>query len=411
VFKTVWKNKNIRNYLLGGGISRLGDVLSGMAFLFLAYDLTGSKVHTTGMAIAETFPYLLFGLIGGVIADWLPKKKLLIVLDIIRIPLLFSIVCLYYFDLLSYFYLLVVSFLIQTIGCFFNPTHRTVLPLITKEEERTEANSLHDTLSRGVTVLSPFLSVWILNSYGAIHFFTFDALSYAVSAYYISRVNIKEKQQVVNKSWKKVFRSIGEFASWAKTHATIRQLFLFTFMTVFFNTWVWEVGLLLALTEVSSKSEQLYSIIQGIFGGVVILTNIILPIFFKKMTLPLYLVGAVIWGIGITYYGLLYSIEHFFIGCAIVGIGLPIAGLSRIYLIQSLVPEEKMGRAFSTNSVLLYLSNTVSLVIYGSLVSIISIQQLMIVSGSLIVITSVIGLAVAMNKTKFRRRFTIHFFK
>jgi DHA3 family macrolide efflux protein-like MFS transporter len=163
LFTTVWKNRNIRYYLLGGGVSRLGDVLSGMAFLFLAYDLTGSKIYTTGMAIAETLPYLLFGLVGGVLADWLPRKKLLITLDILRIPLVFSIVCLSYFDLLSYFYLLIVSFLIQSIGCFFNPTHRTILPSITKEEERTEVNSLNDTLSRGVTVLSPFLSVWLLN--------------------------------------------------------------------------------------------------------------------------------------------------------------------------------------------------------------------------------------------------------
>nr|WP_241964515.1 MFS transporter [Paraliobacillus zengyii] len=382
-----------------------------MAFLFLAYDLTGSKILTTGMAIAETLPYLLFGLIGGVVADWLPKKKLLIVLDVIRVPLTFSIVCLFYLELLSYSYLLVVSFLIQSIGCFFNPTHRTVLPTITVEEHRTEVNSIHDTLTRGVTVLSPFLSVWLLSNYGAIHFFTFDALTYAVSASCISRVNIKEGKQVVNKSVKKVFSSITEFASWAKTHTSVRQLFIFTFITVFFNTWVWEVGLLLALSEMSSKSEELYSIIQGVFGGVVILTNIILAFFLKKMTLQIHLVGAMIWGIGITYYGLFYGINYFLIGSAIVAIGLPIAGLSRIYLIQTLVPEEKMGRAFSSNAVLLYFSNTVSLGIYGFLASFISIQKLMLFSGILIITISVIGLLITMNKTKFRWRFIINFFK
>ncbi|WP_347551944.1 MFS transporter [Pseudalkalibacillus hwajinpoensis] len=136
----VLRNKTILYYLLGGGISKLGDVLSGMAFLFLAYDLTGSTMLTTGMAIAETVPYLLFGLIGGVIADWSPKKKLLIWLDFIRIPLVGSIVVFYYVDSLGYVHLLIVSFLIQTIGCFFNPAHRAVLPLITKEQERNVVN-------------------------------------------------------------------------------------------------------------------------------------------------------------------------------------------------------------------------------------------------------------------------------
>ncbi|WP_238389594.1 MFS transporter [Virgibacillus sp. MSP4-1] len=382
-----------------------------MAYLFLAYDLTESKMLTTIMAIAETLPYLLFGLIGGVMADWLPRKRLLIFLDMIRIPLIFSVVCLYSFELLSYSYLFVISFLMQSIGCFFNPTHRTVLPAITIEEERTKVNSINDTLTRGVTVLSPFLSVWLLNSYGVIHFFTFDALTYAVSAYCISKVNIKEKRQVVNKSVQKVLRSIVEFASWAKSHTTVRKLFLFTFLTVFFNTWCWEVGLLLALSEMSSQSEELYSIIQGVFGGVVIGTNIILPIFLKKMTIQIHLVGAIIWGVGIACYGIFYGINSFFISSAIVAIGLPIAGLSRIYLIQSLVPESKMGRAFSTNAVLLYFSNTISLAIYGILVSIISIQQLMLYSGILIIITSVTGLLFSMNRTKLRGRFMINLFK
>ncbi|MRG86081.1 MFS transporter [Salinibacillus xinjiangensis] len=407
----MWNNHNIRYYLLGGGVSRLGDVLSGMAFLFMAYDITNSKGLTTGIALAETLPYLLFGLIGGVVADWLPKKKWLIILDLIRIPLIFSVVCFYYFELLSYFYLLVVSFLIQSIGCFFNPTHRTVLPLVSSTEERTTANSLNDTLARGVTVLSPFISVWLLNQYGAIHFFTVDAFTYAISAYCISKVNLKETPPKIEKSIKSVFLSIYEFATWAKSHVEIRKLFLFTFMIVFLNTWVWEVGLLLALSEMSSESEQLYSMMQGIFGGVVILTNIVLPFFLKRMSLRMYLVGALIWGLGISYYGFLYDIHHFFIGCAIVGIGLPIAGQARVYLIQTLVPEGKLGRAFSSNAFLLYLSNTISLAMYGLLVSFIPIQWLMTFSGLLILLTGGFGLWITVKRTKMRWRFSINFLK
>ncbi|MGG3690399.1 hypothetical protein [Caldifermentibacillus hisashii] len=57
MYKQLLINKKIRYYLLGGGVSKLGDVLTGMAFLFITYDVTGSSLHTTGMAIAETLPY------------------------------------------------------------------------------------------------------------------------------------------------------------------------------------------------------------------------------------------------------------------------------------------------------------------------------------------------------------------
>ncbi|WP_254434159.1 MFS transporter [Halobacillus sp. Marseille-Q1614] len=406
------KNVNIRYYLMAGSVSRLGDVLSGMAFLFLAYDLTQSALHTTAMAMAEALPYLFFGLIGGVIADWLPKKKLLLFLDIIRIPLISSVVVFHYLDILTFVYLIIVSFLIQSIGCFFNPAHRSVLPLITNEDERTKINSLYDSLTRGVTVISPFLTVWLLNSHGAIHFFTVDALTYGISALCIWWMNINESRTAASRSIKAVFGAVAEFLRWLKGESVIRKLFLFTFLTVFFNTWVWEVGLLLALTEMSSNSEEIYSILQSVFGGVVILTNLILPYFIKKMTLKMYVTGTIIWGVGITYYGLLYNLPHFFIGCSIVGVGLPIAGLSRVYLLQTLVPEAKMGRAFSTNALLLYFSNTISLAFYGTLAVFIPIQYLMIGSGLVIVIISVTGMVIlSVTAAKLGRRSPVNLFK
>ncbi|MGG3524447.1 hypothetical protein COM13_10240 [Bacillus pseudomycoides] len=118
MYKTILKNKNVMYYLLGGGVSSLGDILTGLAFVFLAYDLTGSELYTTGMVIATTVPYLLFGLVGGVIADWVQKKKLLIIIDIIRIPFILSLVFCYYFDVLTYTYMIIISFFIQCCGCF-----------------------------------------------------------------------------------------------------------------------------------------------------------------------------------------------------------------------------------------------------------------------------------------------------
>ncbi|WP_371932611.1 MFS transporter [Bacillus carboniphilus] len=198
---------------------------------------------------------------------------------------------------------------------------------------------------------------------------------------------------------------------WAKNELTIRKLFLFTFTIVFFNTWVWQVGLLLSLTEVSSNSKEFYSALQGVFGAIVILTNLVLPIFFKNLTMKSYLIGGIVWGLGIAYLGFFNQPLHFFIGVIIVGIGLPISGLSRVYLIQTIVPEQKMGRAFSSNAFLLYLANTLSLSLFGLLSLIFSIRQLMIFSGLIIILSSLIGLLYTMAQPKLSWRFSINLFK
>lgn len=402
-------NQNIRYYLLGGGISKLGDVLSGMAFLFLAYEITESKVLTTGMAIAETLPYLLFGLIGGVISDWVQKKRMLIILDFVRIPLIGSIVLFYYADLLGYAYLLFVSFLIQSIGCFFNPAHRALLPLMTEEKERTSVNGLNDTLQRGVTVISPFLSIWILTTHGAVHFFTIDAITYGLSACFLMKLQVKETIYNGKKSLSGVWRSIVSFTKWAGGNITLKHLFLSTFLIVFLNTWVWEVGLLLALSDMTSRSEEIYSLILGLFGAVVIGTNLVIPYIVKEMGLKTYMIGAFIWGAGVFYYGVLYELEHFFVGAILVGIGIPIAGLARVYLLQTIVPKEQLGRGFSTNAVLLYLANTLSLALFGAFAVLLPIQVIMVVSGMLMMLISIVYLI--ETTAKLRRRFSIQLFK
>ncbi|MBN6204976.1 MFS transporter [Ralstonia pickettii] len=263
-----------------------------MAFLFLAYEMTESSIFTTGIAISQVLPYLLFGLVGGVIADWVDKRKLLVIIDLIRVPLTLSLVLLYQLELLNYWYLIIISFIIQCLGCFFNPAHRAVLPVITKEGERSTVNSLLDTVTRGATVLGPVVSVGLMNTIGVIHFFTFDALTYLISAFFIYRIQFNEKGpkniQSDQKKIKDIFISIKDFSLWVRGQATFRTLFVVTIIMVFFNTWVWEVGLLLQLVETTPNGEELYSLLIGWYGAVVIVVNVLMPFILKKLSMKIY---------------------------------------------------------------------------------------------------------------------------
>lgn len=75
MYRIALKNKSVLYYLAGAGISQLGNVLAGLAFLFLSYEITQSASLTTVIAMSQAVPYLLFGLIGGAIADRVNKKS------------------------------------------------------------------------------------------------------------------------------------------------------------------------------------------------------------------------------------------------------------------------------------------------------------------------------------------------
>lgn len=306
------KNKRVRNYLLATASSNLGNVMTGMALLFLAYDLTASNAYTTGIAIAQVAPYLLFGLIGGVIADWISKMKWLIRIDLFRSPLLIGLVLLDFSNQLAYWHLIIVSILIHLCGCLYNPAHRAIIPLITSERERPAVNSLTDTVTRGMTVLGPVFSIIFMNTIGVIHFFTLDALSYLLSALFLSFIPLKEEQ--TDKKHFNIFTAIREFAIWLRSHKTIRSLFEMTAFIVFFNTWVWQVGLLLLLQETMANAEVWYSVVTGWFGIIVIIVNLIIPYIFKQFTLKTYLLSSLIWGTGILFLGGLPAVPLLFFG-------------------------------------------------------------------------------------------------
>ncbi|GAF13283.1 transporter [Bacillus sp. JCM 19045] len=206
-FTLLRKNQSLFYYLASTGITNLGNVMTGLAFLFLAFDLTESSLHVTGVAATQVIPYLLFGLVGGVLADWVPKRKWLIRIEVTRAPLLLVLVMFYYIDLLAYWHLIAVSFIIHLFGCFFNPAHRALLPLITEESERTAANSLLDTVTRGMTVIGPIISILFIQTIGVIHFFTLDALTYLVSAWLLAKVKLEEARgrQMAGIKFKSIF--------------------------------------------------------------------------------------------------------------------------------------------------------------------------------------------------------------
>lgn len=400
--RVIKNNKNVVFYLLGAGVSSLGNVISGLAFLFLAYEITESSIHTTGVAIAQVVPYLLFGLIGGVIADWLDKKRLLILIDLIRAPLILSLVVFHHLEMLNYWHLISVSFLIQCLGCFFNPAHRAILPIITEEEERSSVNSLLDTVTRGITVLGPIVSIGLINTIDVIHFFTFDALTYLISAILVYNIQFTDQNlnsdSLSQRKISDIFISIKDFSIWVKKQTTIRTLFIVTVVIVFFNTWVWQVGLLLQLIETTPNGEELYSLLLGWYGAAVIAVNLLIPFIWKKLSIKIYLLGSLIWGIGILLLGIAYTIPFYFIGILVAGIGLPISGLARVYLLQKHLPIEKLGRGFSFNAFLLYLSNAVSLGVFGYISSFLSTRFLFILCGTMMICCSVIYLASLTRK-------------
>src|SRR5512134_2647448 len=109
-----WRLVKTRDFGLlwwGQVTSQVGEGLNKVALLWFVYELTGSALMIAMVGLLQTIPPLVFGPLIGVYLDRLPKKKVMVWVDLIRTVMTFLIPALYALDLLSLEGLYVLIFL------------------------------------------------------------------------------------------------------------------------------------------------------------------------------------------------------------------------------------------------------------------------------------------------------------
>src|SRR5262250_3015345 len=96
--------------------SQIGEGLNKVALLWFVYELTGSALMIAMVGLLQTIPPLVFGPIIGVYLDRLPKKKVMVWVDLIRTVMIFLIPALYGLGLLRLEGLFILIFLTSTVS-------------------------------------------------------------------------------------------------------------------------------------------------------------------------------------------------------------------------------------------------------------------------------------------------------
>ena len=75
----VFSNRNYSIYAAGNSISLIGLWVQRLAVGWLAWELTHSGFWLGAVAFADLFPVMIFGLVGGVLADRYNRRVILLV--------------------------------------------------------------------------------------------------------------------------------------------------------------------------------------------------------------------------------------------------------------------------------------------------------------------------------------------
>jgi predicted MFS family arabinose efflux permease len=177
VFKS-FQHRDFRLMWMGACTSTIGTWMQSTAQAWLVYDLSKNSFYLGLDTFLAQVPIILFSLVGGVIADRMNRRNLLLASQYVQMTTAFILTLLVFFKVVRVWHILCLSFVVGMAQSFGGPAYQALLPTLVSKEEIPNAiamNSIQFNLAR---VIGPTLGGIALTSVGASWCFGLNGLSF-----------------------------------------------------------------------------------------------------------------------------------------------------------------------------------------------------------------------------------------
>lgn len=342
---------NFRRIWLAGIISVFGDILYNLATLWFVGEETGSALAVGSVVISAALPALLFGLVGGALADRIDRRKIMVGADLIRAFLVILIPLLYYFDVLLLPAILLITFLREGLGFFFFPAQQSVIPLTVSKDQLSQANSLNQTSRLLVSAAAPAVSGVLIAVVGPIAVLYIDAMTFLLSAAFLWKLDIKTVSVTEHKrtlSINSLLRDIQEGLVYITKSPSLRLLLFVSLINIFGFGPYRPIALLFFQNEVGMTTSQYGLNLSIYFVGLTVGSAIAGPLGKLMGSGRLFVLSHVIMGVATIAVGLITWLTAIYGLTALRAIGNGLLSVAFITLLQHQTSDEHRGRVFGT---------------------------------------------------------------
>jgi MFS family permease len=205
---------------IADGLSTLGIFTFSLALQFLMIEVIGANQIEIGLVrSAQWLPFLLFGLVSGVIADRVRRKHLLVGTDVASSLLIFLIAGLAVGGVLTVPMLTVLVFVLGSVAVLNGGTHQSFVADLLPPRLLTKGNvALSQTYTLAQT-LGPIIAGFLVRLIGAPFTMVANGISYAVSALLLWRVPDVDRERMP--THRSVLGDLKEGIAYVYRHPTL----------------------------------------------------------------------------------------------------------------------------------------------------------------------------------------------
>jgi MFS transporter, DHA3 family, macrolide efflux protein len=165
----IWDLLKCRNFsilLMASFISRFGDSVDAIAYGWMVYRLTGSKLLLGTIFAVNALPNIILGPFAGVLADRMDKRKLMIFSYGGRGVIVVFLAFLFVNNLLRPWHLFTFTIITSTLETLMSPASVSILPMIINKDMYLSANSFSSSISTFAQLLGAGAAGAIIGFWG-----------------------------------------------------------------------------------------------------------------------------------------------------------------------------------------------------------------------------------------------------
>jgi len=175
---------------VGQTISVLGDAVFTIAITWEVLLLTGSATAMSLIVIAQWGPKIVLLLFGGVLADRVSRRLLMLWADAGRGCIVILVAWLSWSHTLQFWHLVALAPLFGIVSSFFEPAYQAIMPQLVEADALASANSLNIVSRNLGFLLGPMLSAGCITLFGPASAFAFDGLTFFISAAFLIAMHL-----------------------------------------------------------------------------------------------------------------------------------------------------------------------------------------------------------------------------
>ncbi len=385
---------------LGACVSTIGTFVQQFAQSWLVYDLTKDPFYLGLDLFLGQLPIILFSLVGGVFADRLDRRKMLLYSQYIQMTCAFVLTVLFATHAVRVWHILTLSFLVGLGQSFGGPAYSALLPTLVGPEDLANAISMNSIQFNLARILGPTLGGLTYTVFGPTWCFALNGISFVAVIISLMAITVRF---VAPKTQTSVLTSMREGIRFIREREGLTPLVVLAFCTTLFGFSL--TGFLPVIVRtIFHGGPETYELLL-VFSGAGSICGALLVAAMEKLkgqgrmaVLALFALGLATAGFAVSKWLPISCVLIFLAGAAVMA-----SAALMLSLVQLLVADSMRGRVMSVYNLAFRAGIPLGALILGKLIPILGVSTAVAGFGFALVAVACYFLIVMAKTPTFQR--------